>query len=65
MLRCWRASNEQVLKLLKRHPNIIRMYEAFKRKGRLHVAFEYFPRNLLEVSAEPLADRNREVRRFG
>ena len=32
-----------------RHPNIVDLKEAFKRKGRIYLVFEYVERNLLEV----------------
>ena len=38
-----------MLKLLKDHPSIVKLHEAFRRKGRLHLVFEYVPENLLEV----------------
>ncbi|KAM3128559.1 Cyclin-dependent kinase-like 5 [Paramecium bursaria] len=38
----------KVLRTLK-HPNIVELYEAFKRKGRIYLVFEYMERNLLEV----------------
>ena len=37
-----------MLRLLK-HPNIGDLKEAFKRKGRIYLVFEYVERNLLEV----------------
>ncbi|CAD8145385.1 unnamed protein product [Paramecium pentaurelia] len=38
----------KVLRLL-RHLNIVELKEAFKRKGRIYLVFEYVERNLLEV----------------
>ncbi|CAK77227.1 unnamed protein product (macronuclear) [Paramecium tetraurelia] len=38
----------KMLRLLK-HPNIIDLFEAFKRKGRIYLVFEYVEKNLLEV----------------
>ncbi|CAD8092627.1 unnamed protein product [Paramecium sonneborni] len=38
----------KVLRLL-RHANIVELKEAFKRKGRIYLVFEYVERNLLEV----------------
>jgi serine/threonine protein kinase len=32
-----------------RHPNIVRLTEAFRRKGKLYLVFEYVEKNLLEV----------------
>ena len=39
----------RVLRLLQAHPNIVQLREAFRRKGKLYLVFEYLPRNLLEV----------------
>ena len=41
----------KILKML-RHASIVRLHEAFRRKGRLYLVFEYMPRNLLEVLEE-------------
>ena len=38
----------KVLKLLK-HENIVKLKEAFLRKGKLYLVFEYVDKNLLEV----------------
>lgn len=38
----------KVLRLL-RHPNIVSLKEAFRRKGKLYLVFEYVEKNLLEV----------------
>jgi cyclin-dependent kinase-like len=35
-----------------RHENVVQMKEAFRRKGRLYLVFEYVERNLLEVLEE-------------
>ena len=32
-----------------RHPNIVELKEAFKRKGRIYLVFEFVEKNLLEV----------------
>lgn len=40
-----------MLRLLKHH-NIVDLKEAFKRKGRIYLVFEYVERNLLEVLEE-------------
>lgn len=32
-----------------RHPNIVCLKEAFRRKGKLYLVFEYVEKNLLEV----------------
>jgi cyclin-dependent kinase-like len=40
-----------MLRLLK-HKNIVELKEAFKRKGRIYLVFEYVERNLLEVLEE-------------
>ena len=37
-----------MLRLLK-HENIVELKEAFKRKGRIYLVFEYIEKNLLEV----------------
>lgn len=37
-----------MLRLLK-HPNIVQLNEAFKRKGRIYLVFEYVEKNLLEL----------------
>lgn len=41
----------KMLRMLK-HPNIVLLKEAFKRKGRLYLVFEYIEKNLLEVLEE-------------
>jgi cyclin-dependent kinase-like len=38
----------KMLRMLK-HDNIIELKEAFKRKGRLYLVFEYMEKNLLEI----------------
>lgn len=38
----------KVLRML-RHPNIVCLKEAFRRKGKLYLVFEYVDKNLLEV----------------
>lgn len=38
----------KVLRML-RHPNIVSLKEAFRRKGKLYLVFEYVEKNLLEV----------------
>lgn len=35
-----------------KHKNIVELKEAFKRKGRIYLVFEYVERNLLEVLEE-------------
>ena len=37
-----------MLRTLK-HPNIVQLREAFKRKGRIYLVFEYVEKNLLEL----------------
>lgn len=37
-----------MLRILK-HDNIVELKEAFKRKGRIYLVFEYIEKNLLEV----------------
>lgn len=41
----------KILKML-RHPNIVSLKEAFRRKGKLNLVFEYVEKNLLEVLEE-------------
>lgn len=41
----------KILRLLK-HENIVQLKEAFRRKGRLYLVFEYVERNLLELLEE-------------
>ena len=38
----------KMLRLLT-HPNVVELREAFKRKSRIYLVFEYIERNLLEV----------------
>lgn len=38
----------KMLRTLK-HPNIVQLREAFKRKGRIYLVFEYVEKNLLEL----------------
>jgi len=40
-----------MLRILK-HDNIVELKEAFKRKGRIYLVFEYIEKNLLEVLEE-------------
>ena len=39
----------KVLRLLQAHPNVVQLKEAFRRKQKLYLVFEYVERNLLEV----------------
>ena len=41
----------KMLRML-RHDNIVAIREAFKRKGRLYLVFEYVEKNLLEILEE-------------
>ena len=41
----------KILRML-RHPSIVSLLEAFRRKGKLYLVFEYVERNLLEVLEE-------------
>jgi cyclin-dependent kinase-like len=41
----------KILRLLK-HENIVQLKEAFRRKGKLYLVFEYVEKNLLEVLEE-------------
>lgn len=38
----------KILKMMK-HENIVQLKEAFRRKGKLYVVFEYVDKNLLEI----------------
>lgn len=49
---CWAHSRWQILRLLQ-HPNIIRLLEVFRKKGRLYLVFEYMQKNLLELLEMP------------
>ena len=46
----------KILRMLK-HENIVTLREAFRRKGRLYLVFEYVDRTLLEVSHSPFQPR--------
>ncbi|TMW63107.1 hypothetical protein Poli38472_002048 [Pythium oligandrum] len=48
MVRKTTLREVKMLRLLK-HPNIVTLKEAFRRKGRLYLVFEYVEKNLLEV----------------
>lgn len=41
----------KILRMLK-HPNVVNLKEAFRRKGKLYLVFEYVEKNLLEVLEE-------------
>ena len=41
----------KILRMLK-HDNIVQMKEAFRRKGKLYLVFEYVEKNLLELLEE-------------
>ena len=41
----------KILRMLK-HDNIVQLREAFRRKGKLYLVFEYVEKNLLEVLEE-------------
>lgn len=41
----------KILKMLK-HENIVQLREAFRRKGKLYLVFEYVDKNLLEIIEE-------------
>lgn len=38
----------KMLRMLK-HENVVQLKEAFKRKGRLYLVFDYVEKNLLEI----------------
>ena len=46
-----RKTTLREVKLLRmlRHPNIVSLKEAFRRKGKLYLVFEFVSKNLLEV----------------
>jgi cyclin-dependent kinase-like len=46
-----RRNIQREVKMLRtlRHTNIVALREAFKRKGRIYLVFEYVEKNLLEV----------------
>lgn len=46
-----RKNTQREVKMLRmlKHDNIVELKEAFKRKGRIYLVFEYIERNLLEV----------------
>ena len=41
-----------MLRLLQAHQGIVKLHEAFRRKGKLHLVFEYIAKNLLELLQE-------------
>jgi len=49
-----RKNIQREVKMLRtlKHKNIVELKEAFKRKGRIYLVFEYVERNLLEVLEE-------------
>lgn len=51
MVRKTTLREVKMLRLLK-HPNIVTLKEAFRRKGRLYLVFEYVEKNVLEVLEE-------------
>ncbi|GLD93284.1 hypothetical protein PINS_up001876 [Pythium insidiosum] len=51
MVRKTTLREVKMLRLLK-HPNIVALKEAFRRKGRLYLVFDYVEKNLLEVLEE-------------
>ena len=54
----------KLLKMLK-HPNIVMLKEAFRRKGKLFLVFEYLEKNLLEVlEAHPCGLDKEVIRRL-
>jgi cyclin-dependent kinase-like len=46
-----RRNIQREVKMLRalRHPNVVQLKEAFKRKGRIYLVFEYVEKNLLEL----------------
>lgn len=50
----------KILKMLK-HPNVVSLREAFRRKGKLYLVFEYVEKNLLEVLEEQPAGLSSEL----
>ena len=52
------------MRMLKQ-PNIVSLLEAFRRKGKLYLVFEYVEKNLLEVlEAQPNGLPAEQVRRY-
>ena len=49
-----RKTTMREVKILRqlRHPSIVSLLEAFRRKGKLYLVFEYVEKNLLEVLEE-------------
>jgi cyclin-dependent kinase-like len=49
-----RKNIQREVKMLRtlKHKNIVELKEAFKRKGRIYLVFEYVEKNLLEVLEE-------------
>ena len=49
-----RKNTQREVKMLRilKHENIVELKEAFKRKGRIYLVFEYIEKNLLEVLEE-------------
>lgn len=46
-----RRNIQREVKMLRalKHPSIVQLKEAFKRKGRIYLVFEYVEKNLLEL----------------
>ena len=42
----------KLLRMLRSQPNIVHLHDAFRRRGKLYLVFEYVERNLLEVLEE-------------
>lgn len=42
----------KLLRMLRNQPNIVHLHDAFRRRGKLYLVFEYVERNLLEVLEE-------------
>ena len=55
----------KTLRLVHSHPNIVSMWEAFRRRGRLYLVFEFCEHNLLEVLEDkPLGLAPEDVRLY-
>lgn len=57
-----RKTTMREVKILRqlRHPSIVSLLEAFRRKGKLYLVFEYVEKNLLEVLEEQVRGLKRK-----
>ena len=58
-----RKQTKREIKMLNflKDKSVVKMLEAFKRKGRLYLVFEFMDKNLLEVLEEKPDGLNREI----